>query len=582
MTKAYSYIRFSTPEQAQGDSLRRQTTKAEAWAHERGLVLDDSLRDLGISAYHGANRTAGALRSFLQMVEEGKIERGSYLIVESLDRLSRETVIDAATQLFALIQAGVVVVTLSDGQEYSATRLRQDWTPLIISLAVMARAHDESRVKSERVGEAWRQKKEAARTERKPLTPRCPEWLEVRDGQFVERPERVEIVRRIFRQTIEGLGRREIVCRLNGEGIASFKASEKRKKPSVGWQTSSVAKIVQNRAVLGEYQPHTGTHKARNRKPDGDAIPDYYPQIIDGDEFWRAQASVAARRQQTGGRRGNKGAHILQGLAKCAICGGPMHVMDKGKPPKGGIYLVCSGNRRNIGCTNARAWRLDKLEEAVLLCLTAFKTQSFENLNRKEVEQSGRVDAIQAELDDLNRRNKVLMNLAETGDDQAVTRFREVAAEIKLKKKELKAAEAEMGARKSDPGDAARLTEILKLSTSLFELEGAERLDARIRLSSLVRRIVDRIECDPQRGAYMVLIVDKIAWRVAGPTEGAFAYQLDLRPRVVDGLPPRLLFLLVKNPTEEERDIFYDGRGGQMITPDGPKSFHTHGRPTRS
>lgn len=293
MKKVYSYVRFSSAEQAQGDSLRRQTAKAEAWANERGLLLDDSLRDLGVSAYHGANRTAGALRSFLEMVEQGKIEQGSYLIVESLDRLSRETVIDAATQLFALIQAGVVVVTLSDGQEYSANRLRQDWTPLIISLAVMARAHDESRVKSERVGEAWAQKKEAARTQRKPLTPRCPEWLEVREGQFVERPERVKIVRRIFQETIDGLGRREIVCRLNGEGVPPFKAGEKRKKPSVGWQTSSVAKIVQNRAVLGEYQPHSGTHRARNRKPAGDPIPDYYPQIMDSDMFWRAQASVA-------------------------------------------------------------------------------------------------------------------------------------------------------------------------------------------------------------------------------------------------------------------------------------------------
>jgi DNA invertase Pin-like site-specific DNA recombinase len=34
MVKAYSYIRFSSPEQAQGDSLRRQTAKAEAWAKE--------------------------------------------------------------------------------------------------------------------------------------------------------------------------------------------------------------------------------------------------------------------------------------------------------------------------------------------------------------------------------------------------------------------------------------------------------------------------------------------------------------------------------------------------------------------
>src|SRR5690606_41238914 len=70
-------------------------------------------------------------------------------------------------------------LTLSDGQEYSAERLRGDWTPLIISLAVMARAHDESRIKSERVGQAWRRKKEAARSEKKPLTRRCPEWLQL-------------------------------------------------------------------------------------------------------------------------------------------------------------------------------------------------------------------------------------------------------------------------------------------------------------------------------------------------------------------------------------------------------------------
>jgi hypothetical protein len=36
MTKVYSYRRFSTPEQLQGDSLRRQTAMAAAWAAARG------------------------------------------------------------------------------------------------------------------------------------------------------------------------------------------------------------------------------------------------------------------------------------------------------------------------------------------------------------------------------------------------------------------------------------------------------------------------------------------------------------------------------------------------------------------
>jgi DNA invertase Pin-like site-specific DNA recombinase len=58
--QAYSYVRFSSPGQATGDSLRRQTEMAEAYAKERGLQLNNSsFRDLGISAFSGSNRTEG-------------------------------------------------------------------------------------------------------------------------------------------------------------------------------------------------------------------------------------------------------------------------------------------------------------------------------------------------------------------------------------------------------------------------------------------------------------------------------------------------------------------------------------------
>jgi hypothetical protein len=38
--RAYSYIRFSTPEQAKGASLERQTAAAKAWADRHGIELD--------------------------------------------------------------------------------------------------------------------------------------------------------------------------------------------------------------------------------------------------------------------------------------------------------------------------------------------------------------------------------------------------------------------------------------------------------------------------------------------------------------------------------------------------------------
>ncbi|HWX07267.1 MAG TPA: hypothetical protein VN065_15685, partial [Bradyrhizobium sp.] len=50
MTRAYSYVRFSTPDQAKGDSYRRQTEAANEYARRHGLVLDTELTftDLGV------------------------------------------------------------------------------------------------------------------------------------------------------------------------------------------------------------------------------------------------------------------------------------------------------------------------------------------------------------------------------------------------------------------------------------------------------------------------------------------------------------------------------------------------------
>jgi DNA invertase Pin-like site-specific DNA recombinase len=91
-TVAYSYIRFSSEPQAWGDSRRRQTALADRYAGKHGLALDKTLsfRDIGVSAFRGRNRRNGALGAFLDAVEIGVVSRGSYLLVESFDRLSRD------------------------------------------------------------------------------------------------------------------------------------------------------------------------------------------------------------------------------------------------------------------------------------------------------------------------------------------------------------------------------------------------------------------------------------------------------------------------------------------------------------
>lgn len=347
MVRAYSYVRFSTPEQARGDSLRRQLDAAREWCAARGILLDDSLRDLGLSAYRGSHAQFGALKAFLDLVEAGEIERGSYLIVESLDRLSREAVLDAASQLFKLIQAGIVVVTLSDGQEYSQDRLRTDWTPLIISLAVMARAHDESRIKGQRVGQAWAEKRRRA-IDGQAMTAICPAWIVLvggpRSGRYEIVPDRAEIVRSIFDDTIAGLGRRTIAKSLNAAGTETWGTGKKR---GARWHDSYVQKILNNPATYGQFQP-----LSKLAGGDGTSlvspIPGYYPAVISEDTYYAALAASKARGASRG-RVSSDYRNVLSGLVKCGTCDGTMIFIDKGKRSSG-PKLICGSAHSNAGC----------------------------------------------------------------------------------------------------------------------------------------------------------------------------------------------------------------------------------------
>src|SRR5437660_8225264 len=86
-----SYLRFSTPEQAKGDTIRRQLAASEEWAAKRDLTIDRHLKDPGLSGYSGANVSAtGDLGRLLELVRAKQIPAGSILLVENLDRLSRQ------------------------------------------------------------------------------------------------------------------------------------------------------------------------------------------------------------------------------------------------------------------------------------------------------------------------------------------------------------------------------------------------------------------------------------------------------------------------------------------------------------
>lgn len=348
---------MSTDIQLKGDSLRRQTERSKTYAddHNLQLVEDFRLEDIGVSAFKGDNVSSGALGKFLDAVKAGRIPKGSYLLVESFDRLSRQKLNASVALFFDITSNGINLVTLSDNQLYKAGEA--EFAQLIMSIVVMARANEESEIKSQRLSAAWSAKRTAIGD--KKLTGLCPAWLKLSEDRksFGVLEDRAQIVRRMFEDSASGQGSFVITRRLNDLGVPAFGRSK-------GWVQSYVTKITQTRAVLGEFQPHT--KQAGKRIPYGDPIPGYYPPIVDEELFLRAQFARSKRRIEGGGRKGEALRNLFTHMAECGYCGAPMHFLNKGSGPRGGTYLKCSEALRGLDCVST-PWRYQDFERSFFL-----------------------------------------------------------------------------------------------------------------------------------------------------------------------------------------------------------------------
>jgi DNA invertase Pin-like site-specific DNA recombinase len=223
--RAYSYVRLSTEAQRLGDGVRRQLEQSQKYAALQGweLLDQDQLRDFGLSAFSGANIADGAIGRFLTAIRDGKVASGSVLIIESLDRLSRQDPWKAFGLFTEIINAGVDVVTLMDGRTYTVGAGLGD---LIFSIVDMSRAHEESRAKSHRLCAAWAEKRNNANTRK--MTARCPGWLSLSSDRkrFEVVPGRADLITRIFEDSAAGMGLYSIARRLNEARISPFAAQE--------------------------------------------------------------------------------------------------------------------------------------------------------------------------------------------------------------------------------------------------------------------------------------------------------------------------------------------------------------------
>ncbi|EOS8336306.1 site-specific recombinase [Vibrio vulnificus] len=398
---AYSYIRFSSAIQAQGDSLRRQTKLAQEYCQKHSLTLSEqSFTDLGVSAFNSANTNEdNGLGQFLKALEQGVIPSGSFLLVESLDRLSRANVMTALSQLLNIIGHGITVVTLIDNRTYSS---ESETTDLIISLAVMERAHNESKTKSERIKAAWANKRANPTTTNR--TSLAPFWLKLNKDKrtYTVIEKNAETVRRIFQMSIDGHGIVGIARRLNEEKIPSPKGGS--------WSNTSICRILNSKAVIGEYTPNIG------RTSTNAPISDYYPSIIDEDTFYFSQSRKAERSKPESAGRKTTFPNVFNQVAKCGVCGATMYYDNKSPTLK---YLTCREFKKK-NCTN-RPIRLELMHHFVIEQF--LHPQHFERFNElvaKGTTVDSNVAVLKGKLEASKETYKQLLSLASNFSDPVI------------------------------------------------------------------------------------------------------------------------------------------------------------------
>ena len=486
-TRVYSYLRFSDPKQAAGHSAERQLDFARRWAEANHADLDTELtmRDEGLSAYHQRHIKTGALGVFLRAIDEGRIAPGSVLIVEGLDRLSRAEPILAQAQLAQIINAGVSVVTASDGKVYNRENLKAQPMDLVYSLLVMIRAHEESDTKSKRVSAAVRRQCEAWRAGTYKGVIRNgkdPAWLRWDGERFVEIPERADPLRRMVQLWLDGHGYASAWRTLRDEGadMSALPAAQ-----------ASFYRLISKRYIIGVKSITAGGESFE--------LEGYYPPLVDADTFNRVLAS-RGRRKWKRGPTATPGVLTGLGITFCGYCGSPIiaqNIWSSRGPRLDGKRR--EGNRR-ARCLHSAdscisgSCSLEKLEQAVFtycsdqMRLDALFAEASDDERRADAALTrarGRIAEIEGKLDKITAAL-----LADDGPTPiAFARAaRELEAQLEAAKADERAAEGEArGVRTRQAPNAAKAWG--EVMAGMLDLD----IDTRLKAQRMVRDTFARI-----------------------------------------------------------------------------------------
>ncbi len=359
--------------------------------------------------------------------------------------------------------------------------------------------------------------------------------VEVQDGnvsrvKLEPDPATAPIVKRIFKECLADKGLIEIVRGLNEDGLTT-----QEKNP---WSKTAVYDILKNETYTGVLIWDREKRRSINRDLPPIRVENAWPPIIDPETFKRAQEKLRVRSPRITHPRVVHSEYLLSGLMRCVACNAAMigHAVKSGKF----FYYMCGNARRRgrRGCPTPLLPK-EKVENFVLeklkrYILTEENLKELVRLTNEELAQQCRdeqekINTINAEMADVDRRLGKLYNALETGEFKGG----ELAPRIKLlleRKEQLQRGKAEAEeALRCQKIELADPTVVKEYVEDLEKLLGESSIFER---KAFLRSFVGRIEVD---GSKM-----KVFYTIPIPPDNTPSETVVGLPFVGDGSPSRI------------------------------------------
>ena len=335
MTRKIEQVRFaeSAPKKKRVAAYARVSSGKDAMLHSLSAqvsyysdyIQNNGWEYAGVYADEAITGTKDKREGFQQLLAECRNGNVDMVITKSISRFARNTV-TLLTTVRELKELGVDVYF----EEQNIHTTSADGELMLTILA--SYAQEESLSVSENM--KWRIKKNFE--DGKPwsgfvLGYRCE------NGQYVVVPKEAEVVRRIYREYLEGLGATAIMKGLNDDGILT-----RTGKP---WRMGGVLKVLKNYNYTGNLllqKTYSENHLTKRKMTNCGEQPQYHAEgaheaIIDLDTFEAVQEEIERRAEYYAPTK-KATSYLFTGLIVCGICG--KHY--RRKTTASGVIWVCT------------------------------------------------------------------------------------------------------------------------------------------------------------------------------------------------------------------------------------------------